>query len=196
MRMLLSIVIAGLWAAPAAAQTCTPTPVQTLAWGAPGQDIVPAYADKTTNLVPAGEVWLIKAAGVGQGVDPGTALEYRLQIDHQWADQSYWYTAVEVVTPQRGTPVIALTRPVILEQGERLSARSNSMPNGGTMYVQALGWRFSADCLGRLLGTDGMSGTATNAAPDYGPFMAAAQAAANKLTESATALTTLAGSAP
>ncbi len=142
---------------PVSAQTpaCVPVPIHTLAFGSPGQSIVPSNEDKTTNLVPAGKIWVLKAGSIGQGADPGTALEYRLQIDHQWPDQSYWYAAVAITpTPQRGTPVIALPGGslTILEEGERLSARSNSMPNGGTMYVMALGWELPAACLAAVLG--------------------------------------------
>jgi hypothetical protein len=161
-------------AAPVAAQTCTPVAVQTLAWGSPGQDIVPAYTDKTTNLVPAGEVWIIKAAGIGQGADPGAAIEYRLQVDHQWPDGSYWYTPLEITTPQRGTPTIALTRTIILEAGERISARSNSMPNGGTMYVMALGWKLPASCLSQVMG---LVQAQVSSGPNYGPWVAAVQSA-------------------
>jgi hypothetical protein len=74
----------GVPVAVSAQTTCTPAPIRTLAWGTSGQTIVPPGDDKTTNLVPAGKVWLIKAAGIGQGADPGVALEYRLQIDHRW----------------------------------------------------------------------------------------------------------------
>jgi len=178
-RVGLVALVALLTAGPATAQTldCTPTPIQTLAWGTAGQAIVPVAEDKTTNVVPVGDLWIIKAAGIGQGVDPGVALEYRLQIDHQWPDLSWWYTAVEIVTPQRGTPVLALTRPLLLEAGERLSARSNTMPNGGTMYVMALGWRVPAACLPRLLGLVApVSGTTTAPPPDYTGLIAAVTA--------------------
>jgi hypothetical protein len=176
-KTLLFVALAALASANASAQTCTPVPVRTLAWGSAGQSIVPPFEDKTTNIVPAGKVWLIKAAGIGQGADPGAALEYRLQIDHQWPDASYWYTAIEVTaTPQRGTPVLALTRSIVLEAGERISARSNSMPNGGTMYVMALGWEFPASCLPSLVGmtTVVSGGTTTTPPPDFSALIAAA----------------------
>ena len=183
MRRLLCIAFVVLAASRVSAQTCTPTPIRTLIWGTPGQTIVPPNEDKTSNLVPAGKVWLIKAAGIGQGADPGVAIEYRLQIDHIGTDLTFWYTAIEVYPLMRGTPVLALTRPIILEAGERLSARSNSMPNGGTMYVMALGWEFPASCLSTLLGLTSSSGT-TSAPLDFSALITATttlQTAANAL---------------
>jgi hypothetical protein len=64
------------------------------------------------------------------------------------------------------------------------------------MYVMALGWRVPADCLSRVLGLEAASQSGTTIAPDFSAFIAAAQAAAGKLTESAGALTMFAQSLP
>jgi hypothetical protein len=75
---------------------------------------------------------------------------------------------------------MALTRPVVLEAGERISARANALPSTARMYVMYAGWRFPAACLPSLLGVAGLT---VSAAPtfDYSALASAAQDAAAKL---------------
>lgn len=151
MRIAIAFVCLVIVAAPGDAQTCAPVPFFALAAGAPGQQMVPSSEEPRVNLVPAGEVWLVKAGGIGYTVDPGPN-KYRIQLDHSFGEGGWWYVPLEVSDGERsGTPVLSLTKPVILEANERLSARAVGLSSSARIFIMYTGWRFPAACLERLL---------------------------------------------
>lgn len=168
---------------PVSAQTCTPTPMEYLTWGALGEGIVGG------QWVPPGEVWKIRAAGIA--TDDGRPLEWMLQIEHPVASQGNaccWLIPLHRQTGvAAGTPVLALDREVILTEGERLSARVNSIAPDKKMALLYVGWRFPAACTGRLVVAD--ASESGGALPDFTAMAAAA-------TNAAAALSALAQSTP
>jgi hypothetical protein len=167
------------------AQTCTLTRVEAAPWGALGQKTVPLSkalpGGDPTGFVPDGEVWLIKAAG-GAINNNTTPIEWSLAIEHHMADG-----ACCILVPLRkplgvtaDTPVIALDRPVILEPGERLQLRSNSLPGDRQMALLYIGWRMPLACLPRLINVAAGAGTTT---PDFDALIQATHAFVTALEE-------------
>ena len=141
-------------------------PCRYLVWGAPGQEQVDG------ETVPAGEVWLIQSAGIA--TEDYRALDYMLQH----VVPPGWYVPLERSVQAGSTPVLALGRSIILQEGEYLRTRVNS---GGQAFARMAllytGWKFPASDLSKLLG---LSVTAA-AAPDFSAFAAQCQAAAQAL---------------
>lgn len=166
--------------APARAQQldCTPQRVQGHSGWATNTAV--AYG----AWVPPGEIWLLKTAGVVTN-DP-TPLEYKLQIEQEVLSQGNaccWLQPLVSVGRTEATPKLALDRPVILEAGERLAARTHA-----TVVDLALlysGWKFPSACLGRLLG---VASASPGLAPDFSATAAAATDAASALTKLAKSL--------
>lgn len=168
--------------APLGAQTsdCTPQPIEYLLWGEPGQAIVPVSTD-TNNYVPEGEVWRIRAAGIA--TDDGQMLEWMLQIQHRLANGACcWLIPLHRQTGSAaGTPVLALSREVLLTSGERLSARVNGLGPTKKMALLYVGWRFPATCLPRLLGVEAGAVPVATDTQDLSALRAAAAAAESAL---------------
>lgn len=169
------------------AQDCTPMRLKHLSWGPQGQAIWPtptywANPELSLAFVPDGEVWRIDAAGIA--TSDGRQLEWMLQIELKVEQM-----LVPLERPTgfaAGTPVMALTRPVILMPGERLSARVNASPLNGQMALIFIGWRYPIACLSRLLGMEPMTvmdGTGTIVSPDFSALIQAAQGFVQALQE-------------
>lgn len=148
-----------------------------------------------SNFVPDGEVWQIHAASVGQ-MDPGTyvglTLALHLELDLGLNPAGVWqgihlFALTEQRDASRGTPFLALDRPILLLPQMRLGVRFNSPPATLQVSLMAYGFRFPMADLDRLLLAS--AAAASGAGPDLSAVYAAAQAAAQ-------ALTTLAGSRP
>jgi hypothetical protein len=194
MRTAWTVLLMLLFATPAASQTCTPTRIEGLVIGNSGESMI-----APTARVPAGEIWLIKAAGLGTSANITWPVDYSLNIDHWVFGQGpigsvgSWYIPIELAdrNTYNGTPMMGLKRQIILEEGERLLARSNGL-NGAKMDLFYAGWSFPASCLERLLVNGAtvaqQSGNVTPP-PDFTALLAAAQSAA-------AALSALAQSAP
>jgi hypothetical protein len=139
------------------AQTCAARPGEDLQWGAPGDSKV------YLRVVPSGEAWIVRAAGVfgGAGAGPsGNGFEYMLEIIHPLAgyDDSAFVESAQACcwripiarTPglANGTPLLALPRTVIVLPGERLAARANSLPSDAKFGLTAVFWRVPDTCVG------------------------------------------------
>ena len=176
------------WSLPASALECIPVPYQALTstQNTPGAFYAPQ--SPTENIVPVGEIWLVKAAGLGQHNGPGMALDYKIQLDHRWPDGSFWYGGVaETSSPQSTTPVLSFIPPstFVLEANERLSLRVANPPSHATFYLMYFGWKLPAACLARVLGLEtplaGTGGAAPVTLPDFTAFKAAVTSAATAL---------------
>jgi hypothetical protein len=180
MRLLLTLALIGLTALPAQAQiACVPAAMEYLRWGAAGEGIVAG------DFVPAGEAWMIRAAGIA--TDDGRSLEWMMQIQHTLASGvCCWLVPLHRENGYAaGTPTLAITREVLLIAGERLAARVNSIAADKRMALIYVGWRYPDTCLPRLLGVEtpiagsgGGGGT-----PDLSALLAAATTAAGALTQ-------------
>lgn len=191
---------------PVAAQDCTPVRDGWLATGVAGQEMVPDARpadgrpnggtwpqDVITNVVPPDQIWIVKNVSIQQsGAWPTAApRQYAIVVQRFWdatpATLSYWLGGVASCT-NTVTPLCSWTPPdrgFMLEPNERLIARANSAPEG-PVAIMSFGWRLPKACRDRWLGMVQVSGAST---VDYTAFIAAVKAAA-------TALQTLAGSAP
>lgn len=181
MRLILTTVCLLTFGAPVSAQDCTPQRLKHLSWAPAGQAIWPtptywANPELFLAFVPDGEVWRIDAAGIA--TTDGRALEWMLQIELK-AEQML----VPLERPTGlagGTPVMAMTRPIILMPGERLSARVNAAPLNGQMALIFLGWRYPIACVSRVLGMEPVS-VNSSAPPDFSAVITAAQGFAQAL---------------
>jgi hypothetical protein len=123
-------------------------PIEGLVWGAKGQ----AHVDGAA--VPEGKIWLIRAAGIF--TNDGTDLEWMLEIKHVLngsSDPNNWWLIPLQRTPGKanGTPVLALTREVVLTAGERLTARCNGLRPDRQMGLNYVGWELPASDLERVI---------------------------------------------
>ena len=123
---------------------CFPTQSELLQWGGPGQGIVELRA------VPAGKVWLIRAAGVF--TTDNTGAEYMIELIRPVESQGgacCWRVPIErspgVIY---GTPVLALYRPLTLLPGERLGGRANGLEAPYQMGITAVYYEIPKQCLG------------------------------------------------
>lgn len=192
-RVCLAVVTLVLYPATSYAQSCAPTEIPPMFRQAAATD--PSHADG--DFVPDGEVWLIRAAGIGTYQYVGPGLEYKLQIERAiyWPSGEYagtWLIPLHVNQALvQGTPMLALERQVILMPKERLVARVTSPPSGLLINLFYLGFKFPLSCLERLVVPSSVVQGEQSVAvsPDFSALIAAAQEAAAKLT-------TLAASVP
>jgi hypothetical protein len=145
--------------------------------------------DRTTNVVPAGEVWEIHAASVGQTAPivgfVGLMLSLHIELMLEPADQGiHVFALTGMRTSSLGTPLLALDRRVILMPGMRLGVRFDTPPEGLHVSLMAYGFKYPIADLDRLL-LHGTSGPA----PDFSALLLAAD-------QAAAALTAMAGSVP
>ena len=125
------------------------TPIKFLEWGVKGQGLVDG------SVVPVGQVWLIKAAGVV--TDDGQQLEWMMQIkiNNPQGRGGYWLVPLERQNgTASGTPVQAISREIILIAGECLSARGNGLRSDRQMGIVYCGWSFPESKLPKLLGAE------------------------------------------
>lgn len=171
-----------LVAAPAQAQTCLPTPVQGHSGWSQQSDYV------TGATVPAGEVWLITDAGVAS--NDSQLVDVRLQREEPVLSQQgacCWYIPIAVTASTGATPKAALLRPVYVQAGQRLAART-PVPLGDMALLYS-GFAFPAACLQRLLGMDApVSATATTPPPDFSAAITALQQLSTAAASAASAL--------
>lgn len=203
MKLVVALVAVLLLAAPVAAQTCTPTYIHGVANAFSGSG---GFALGQT--VPAGQVWQIESAGIGTD---DSAFPYPIDFSFGVADSEALYPvelsrAIVGNTPggvaaasfHGGTPMMAVSRRLIIPAGMKLYGRENGLPAFHNWYISYYGFSVPMACLERLM-LGGGTVTQTSAAPpppDLSALVQAAAAAAAKLTESATALTTLSQSTP
>lgn len=164
---------------------CTPTRIECLVIGEPNQSIIHG------PRVPAGQVWLIKSAGIGTSSNIGARVDYSLCIDHWVFGQGpigsvgSWFVPLELSdgNTYNGTPMLGLKRPIVLEEGECLMARANGLPSATKMDLFYVGWSFSAECLTRLILQPEPQAITVNVPPppDFSALLQAAQDAADKL---------------
>lgn len=136
------------------AQTCTPTPSEDL-----GQPSAPGAFYTLGAVVPQGEAWIVRAAGIGYSTPmPGNpVLEYSLNILHPVAPYTTseniatdggccWQIPAQTAV-KTGTPVLALDHAVTLLPGERLLARVTSPPPTLVMNLFVVLWKVPVSCL-------------------------------------------------
>lgn len=155
------------------AQTCVPIEVPPMFRQA--DPASPSHADG--DYVPDGEVWIVRAAGIGTYQYVGPSLEYKLQIERAiyWPNGSYagtWLIPLAVnENLVNGTPMLALTRSVIMMPKERLVARVNSPSAGLLINLFYLALKVPIACLDRVMLH---GGEAVSTAPDTSAMRAAA----------------------
>ena len=131
-----------LGSANAAIAECTPIHEEFLRWGMIGATTV------ETDPVPAGEVWVVTAAGVFGNNFPG---EYMMEINHPvWSQGGAccWRIPVARTTGfVTGTPYLALSRELTLREGDTLTGRVNGLQPGAKIGVTMLYDVFSEACV-------------------------------------------------
>lgn len=107
-------------------------------------------------ICPQGRVWYIQTAGIGTTTSKITNyLEWMMQVAtcNPQGVAGVWLFPLEVnVGWKGGTPVLAITRPVILKAGQCLYPRVDAMPNDKQMILLFDGWEIWDSCLPELLG--------------------------------------------
>ena len=90
-----------------------------LFWSDPSQAIV------ETMAVPLGKVWLVRAAGLftNDGAGANYAMEIVRPVRSQ-GDVCCWRIPIEGMRWAQMTPLVALSRPVVLHEGEKMAGRS------------------------------------------------------------------------
>lgn len=105
-------------------------------------------------VVPSTEVWLVDAGGVFAFSTPEVNSEFMMEImepiteqtgrtDSVDPDNCCWRIPLAKITGARATPVLALTRPVLLRPGQRLTGRTNNAMGFG---INGIYWRYPASC--------------------------------------------------
>ena len=124
------------------AQECTPDHREFLRWGGIGAGTV------ETNPVPAGEVWVVTAAGVFGNNFPG---EYMMEIRHPvWSQGGVccWRIPVARTTGfVTGTPYLALEREITLREGDTLTGRVNGLQSWAQIGITMLYDAHPARCM-------------------------------------------------
>lgn len=139
------------------AQTCIPVASEDL-----GQPSAPGAFYTLGAVVPPGEAWIIRAAGIGYSAPmPGNpTLEYSLNVLHPVPpattseniaiDGSCCWQIPMQTAAKAGTPVLALDHTVTLLSGERLLARVTAPPTGLIMNLFTVMWKIPASCVNAL----------------------------------------------
>ena len=101
------------------------------------------------DRVPEGKAWVIRAAGVF--TSDGNPIEWMMEISHPvWQQGNACCHLIPVARSPgyaSGTPVLALTREVVLLGGEAITARANGVREGNYMGLTYLYWQVPASCI-------------------------------------------------
>ena len=103
-----------------------------LLWGAPGAGIV------QSDPVPDGKVWIVRAAGLftNDNMPPADYMLELIRPVRSQGDACCWRIPLEKSPrPVNTTPLLALSRTVVLHQGERLAGRTNGAAKFGLNFV-------------------------------------------------------------
>lgn len=192
MRIFL-VLVSLLLSAPAAAQTCTPTPFYVVGSGVTGGFLRGVF-------VPAGEIWKVEYGGLGyNGIQALSQVpDFSLEVEH-FGDALYPVELSPVpFNKWGGTPVMALTRSILLPENTRLVARFNNLAasDATNIHLTYAGFKLPASQAACFFGGVGIVQGGSAQPQDFSALLAAAQAAATKLVDSAAALTELSHSAP
>ena len=138
-----------LSAAPALAQDCTPTFVESLQWGPPGAEGRIIWSQP----VPPGRILVLDNAGLA--TFDGRPLEWMLQR----LVNGHYHPLARNVGSAAGTPVLAWTGRQVMLEGPRVGGRVNAPDDfgNGSPYGMALlftGFSYPAACLSRVLGVE------------------------------------------
>jgi hypothetical protein len=206
-----TIITACLWgvASLAAAQSpvnCTPAPFDYAKGCAQGQQACPQAGPQGNpgvemdGFVPSGQVWIVEAASASVA-NESRVLEYAMQMETLPGGNCCYLFGLEKSQTQ-STPVITLSRRLVLRPGTRLSVRVNSaLPQGatwtGTLGIGYSGWIVPEACLSRVLGLDApvVSGE-PGPAPDFSALIQAAAAATTALSNAASSMQQLSQAVP
>ena len=108
-------------------------PFRFLQWGEPGQ------ASFDGPVVPADEVWKIRACGIA--TDDGNPIEWMMQI--RMPEPDLWLVPLHRhLGTAMGTPVLAVEREFLMLPGERLSPRANGLRADKKMCLIYTGFSF------------------------------------------------------
>lgn len=109
-----------LWMILSRSPTCIPINTEFLKWGEPQAGTV------ESNPVPQGRVWFVRAAGISTN-DVLPPQDYFLEVLRPVRSQNYaccWRIPIER-SHANATPLLALSQPRVLHEGEKLAARTN-----------------------------------------------------------------------
>ena len=159
------------------------SPLFTMVWGAPGEAMVPAYADPTLLWVPAHQIWIVEACGVFIDGNLQAPADFKLQyqVKDVAGGTMGWLVPLAVnVGKMDTTPVLALDRRVVLPPHTRISARVAWSETTVKMGLMIAGFMvpYTPENLDRVV-LGGSS--ATSSAPDLSGFIAQCQAAGQAL---------------
>lgn len=157
MKIFISVVIAALLIAPLRAQTspCVGVSSHLYAQTPVGETSTKVYGP----VVPATETWLVDAAGVFVFSDPEINSEFMMEIlepipeqtgytDSTNTDACCWRIPLAKITGAFATPELALTRPILLRPGQRLTGRTNNAIGFG---INGIYWKYPASCAGTIM---------------------------------------------
>lgn len=161
MRMsLIVLALLGLCAVRPAAQTAS------CAAGTPDHFLVWNSANDATNggvvygpIVPQSEAWLVDGAGLFTNDQYPTGSEWMMEVIEPIPEQTglvdsadpnrcCWRIPVAKQLGALATPLLALSRPLVLRPGQRLAGRTNA--SGHAFGIDGTFWRFSANCAATL----------------------------------------------
>ena len=121
---------------------CVPEDREALTWGTHGQSIV------EVGPVPRGSMWLVRAAGGSTNVTLAK-VEYMMEVVRPVKAQGSvccWRMPVVKSQATSTTPLVALSRPLVMHEGESLSVRAAGVPNG-KIAALAIYYELPRNCL-------------------------------------------------
>jgi hypothetical protein len=206
--MKVGILVGGFWclASLAFAQSpdCTPQPFDYAKGCAQGQQACPQAGPQGNpgvemdGFVPSGQVWIVEAASASVA-NESRVLEYAMQMETLPGGNCCYLFGLEKSQTQ-STPVITLSRRLVLRPGTRLSVRVNAGGSfTGTMGIGYSGWIVPEACLPRLLGLTAPyveSPDEPQPGPDLSALIQAAQAAQAALSNAASSMQQLSQAVP
>jgi hypothetical protein len=107
-------------------------------------------------IVPEGEIWMIRAAGISTNDDTMSAVQWMMHIYAPWPGHE---PRPQLIVPLNirgqgaGTPTVSIQQErVILMPGEAIDARANGLPSTARMAIRCTAWVFPENYLPYLLG--------------------------------------------
>lgn len=122
---------------------CAPANREFLVWGQPGAAIVESAA------VPSDRVWLVRAAG--GATTQGSSVRYAMELIRPVLSQGgacCWRIPLEDMKPNDSTPPMALSRPIALLPGEKMSVRTNGLVSPNQVAILFVYYDVPKSCLG------------------------------------------------
>lgn len=121
---------------------CSAVQHEFFGWSDPGNGAI------ETSPVPSGKIWLVRAAGLHTSY-PNPAI-WSIELKHiVWAEGGICChnIVLERSDWRSGTPPLSLSRPIIMYQGDSLSARMCCIEPGYQIGIDALFYEVPENCL-------------------------------------------------